>query len=52
MCFNRVLGYSAAFCQDIRWDLKYHEIQDLNMAEIQQIESKLKKCFILAVCMI
>ena len=30
-------------------DLKYREMRDFNMAERQQIESKLKKCFILAV---
>ena len=37
-------GYSAGFC-----DLKYREMRDFNMAERQQIKSKLKKCFILAV---
>ena len=45
-------GYSAVFWQDICQDLKYREARDLNMAERQQIESKLEKCFILAVYVI
>ena len=53
MCFYCVLpGYSAVFRQDIRRDLKYCDMRDFNMAERQQIESKLKKCFILAVYVI
>ena len=44
-------GYSGVFGQDISWDLKYRKMRDFNMAERQQIESKLKKCFILAVYM-
>ena len=31
---------------------EYREMRDFNMAERQQIESKLKKCFILAVYVI
>ena len=42
-------GYSAVFRQDIRRNLKYHKMRDFNMGEKQQIESKLKKLFILAV---
>ena len=53
MRFYRVLpGYSAVFLQDIRQDLKYRKMPDFNKAERQQIESKLKKCFIQAVYVI
>ena len=49
LAFYRVLqAYSAVFWQDIRLDLQYPEMRDFNMAERQQIESKLKMCFILA----
>ena len=47
--FYRIAGYSAVFCHDILQYLNYREMQDFNMAESQQIESKLKKCLILAV---
>ena len=40
------------FLQDICRDLKYPEMRDFNMGERQQIESKLKKCNILAVYVI
>ena len=35
-------GYSAVRLQDIRQDWKYREMRDFNMAERQQIRSKLK----------
>ena len=47
--FYQIAGYSAVFCHDILRYLNYREMQDFNMAESQQIKSKLKKCSILAV---
>ena len=45
-------GYSEVCSQDMCQDLKYCEMRDFNMAERQQIESMLKKCFNLAVYVI